>query len=280
MNFNIMRILVLALVLVFSVVLQGQISPLTVAESSDFRSTSNYNDVMTFIESLKKTSQFIRTETIATSVEGKEIPLLIIGNPLPQSPQSLKNDNRIVIYIQANIHAGEVEGKEASLMFARDLLVNPDKELLRNLIFLICPNFNPDGNEKISPLNRTYQNGPVNGVGVRYNGQFLDLNRDGMKAESPEVRGVISSVFNKWDPSVFMDCHTTNGSYHVEPVTFTWMVNPNGDTSLIRFMREKMIPSMSGTLLNEAREWLVLRCRRPTVHEQLLRTQKQACNSE
>jgi hypothetical protein len=224
---------------------------LTVAEKSEFKSTSNYNDVMTFIEQLKKSSKLIRVETIATSVEGRSVPLLIIGNPLPKSPDQLKTDNRIVIYVQTNIHAGEVEGKEAVLMFARDLLEAKNSDLLKNVVFLMCPNFNPDGNEQISPSNRTYQNGPVNGVGVRHNGQMLDLNRDAMKAESPEVRGVISNVFNKWDPSVFMDCHTTDGSYHVEPVTFTWMVNPNGDNSLIRYMRDKMVPEMSGTLLKK-----------------------------
>jgi hypothetical protein len=224
---------------------------LTVAEKSEFKSTSNYDDVMTFIEQLKKSSKLIRVETIATSVEERSVPLLIIGNPLPKSPDQLKTDNRIVIYVQANIHAGEVEGKEAVLMFARDLLEAKNSDLLKNVVFLMCPNFNPDGNEQISPSNRTYQNGPVNGVGVRHNGQMLDLNRDAMKAESPEVRGVISNVFNKWDPSVFMDCHTTDGSYHVEPVTFTWMVNPNGDNSLIRYMRDKMVPEMSGTLLKK-----------------------------
>ena len=229
----------------------SQVKLLTVAEKSEFKSTSNYNDVMTFIEQLKKSSKIIRVESIATSVEGRDVPLLIIGNPLPKSPEQLKNDSRIVIYVQANIHAGEVEGKEAVLMFARDLLDAKNSDLLKNVVFLLCPNFNPDGNEQISPSNRTYQNGPVNGVGVRHNGQMLDLNRDGMKAESPEVRGVISNVFCKWDPAVFMDCHTTNGSYHVEPVTFTWMVNPNGDNSLIRYMRDKMVPEMSGTLLKK-----------------------------
>jgi dipeptidyl-peptidase-4 len=69
-----------------------------------------------------------------------------------------------------------------------------------------------------------------------------------MKAESPEVRGVLTNVFNKWDPAVFMDCHTTDGSYHVEPTTFTWMVNPDGDNSLISFMHEKMMPEISKTL--------------------------------
>ena len=231
--------------------LNAQTELLTVAEMSGFKSTSNYSDVMTFIEQLKKSSKNIRIESVAGSVEGRDIPLMIIGDPLPKSPASLQNDSRIVVYIQANIHAGEVEGKEALLMFARDLLSERKPELLKNVVLLLCPNFNPDGNERISPENRTYQNGPVNGVGVRHNGQFLDLNRDGMKAESPEVRGVITNVFNKWDPAVFMDCHTTDGSYHVEPVTFTWMVNPNGDNSLIRYMRDKMMPAISSSLLKK-----------------------------
>jgi len=244
-------ILATLILLSISYVSSGQFDFETTAERSDFKSTSDYKDVMTFIDRLKGDSKLIRTETIARTIEGMDVPLLIIGDPLPESPVDLKNDKRIVIYVQANIHGGEVEGKEATLMFARDLLKNGNKELLKHMVFLICPLFNPDGNEEISPENRNYQNGPVNGVGVRYNGQYLDLNRDAMKAESPEVRGVISKVFNTWDPAVFMDCHTTDGSYHVEPVTFTWMVNPDGDTSLIKYMRDKMAPEMSSTLLNK-----------------------------
>ena len=234
--------------LIFGLVTAAQGQLLTVAESSGFKSTSDYDDVMRFIDQLQRSSKYVRVENVATSIEGRNVPLLIIGKPLPKSPAQMINDNRIVVYVQANIHAGEVEGKEASLMFARDLLAEKDPELLRHAVLLICPNFNPDGNEKIDPANRTNQNGPENGVGVRHNGQFLDLNRDAMKAESPEVRGVISNVFNKWDPAVFMDCHTTNGSYHVEPVTFTWMVNPNGDNSLINYMRGRMMPQMASVL--------------------------------
>jgi hypothetical protein len=240
-------VICLALLLTASNLL-GQSSFQTIAEKSDFKSTSYYNDVKVFIDQLKKSSHYIRMETLATTIEGRDVPLLIIGNPLPKSPKDIVNDKRIVVYIQANIHAGEVEGKEATLMYARDLLREKNPEILKNVVLLICPLFNADGNEKISPLNRTYQNGPVNGVGVRYNGQSLDLNRDAMKAESPEVRGVLTNVFNKWDPAVFMDCHTTDGSYHVEPTTFTWMVNPNGNNSLIRYMRDKMMPEMSKTL--------------------------------
>jgi len=239
----------IAVIFIFSVAASSQKNFLTIAESSDFQSTSKYADVMSFIEKLTKSFGYIRVESIATSAEGREIPLLIIGNPLPETPFDPKNDKRIVVYIQANIHAGEVEGKEATLMFARDILSEKNNELFKNVVFLICPNFNPDGNEKISPNNRTNQNGPLKGVGVRHNGQFLDLNRDGIKTESPEVRGLLTKVFNEWDPAVFMDCHTTDGSYHVEPVTFTWMVNPNGDNTLIHYMRDRMIPEMSETLI-------------------------------
>jgi len=243
--------IVLLTILFTGVNVLGQVKFQTTAEKSDYKSTSDYEDVTTFINQLKKSSPLIRVEIIAKSVEGRDIPLLIIGNPLPKSPEDLVNDKRIVVYVQANIHASEVEGKEATLMYARDLLKDKNPELLKDVVLLICPLFNPDGNEKISPLNRTYQNGPINGVGVRHNGRFLDLNRDAMKAESPEVRGVLTNVFNRWDPSVFMDCHTTNGSYHVEPVTFTWMVNPNGDNSLISYMRDKMMPEMSKTLFSK-----------------------------
>ncbi len=223
----------------------------TVAEKSNFESTSRYDDVMAYVNQLQKTSKNIRVETIAKTFEGRDIPLIIVGNPLPKSPKDLVNDKRVVVYIQANIHAGEVEGKEAVLMYLRDLLKIKNPEVLKDVVLLVCPILNADGNEKISTKNRTNQKGPINGVGVRYNGQFLDLNRDAMKIESPEIKGVITNILNKWDPEIIMDCHTTNGSYHVEPVTFTWIMNPNCDRSLINYMRDKMMPEMSSTLLDK-----------------------------
>lgn len=223
----------------------------TVAEKSNYESTSRYDDVMAFVDQLKNSSKYLRVETIAKTIEGRDIPMLIVGNPLPTSPNDLVNDKRVVVYIQANIHPGEVEGKEAALMYIRDLLKDKNSDILKNVVLLVCPDLNADGNERISTKNRTNQNGPINGVGVRYNGQMLDLNRDAMKVESPEIRGVLTNILNKWDPEVVMDCHTTNGSYHVEPVTFTWIMNPNCDRSLINYMRDRMMPEMSSLLLNK-----------------------------
>jgi len=224
---------------------------LTVAESSGFESTSKEKDVNDFIQSITKHSSIVRVETIAVSTEGRPIPLMVIADPMPKSTQNLANDKRMVLYIQANIHAGEVEGKEASLMFARDLISGTKKEVLKNAIILICPNFNPDGNEAISVNNRTHQNGPKNGVGVRYNGQMLDINRDAIKLETLEMNGLLKNVFLKWDPQVTVDCHTTNGSYHEEPVTFSWMMNVAGDRSLTKYMEKQMMPDVATILRDQ-----------------------------
>jgi len=221
---------------------------LTTAEKSEYKSTSTHQDVMNFIDGLLESHNIIRLESLATSTEGRDIPLLIIADPLPENPEELIKDDRIVVYLQANIHAGEVEGKEATQMLMRDLLEEKPIEILDNVIILVCPILNPDGNEKFSKKNRTKQAGPDNGVGVRHNGQYLDLNRDALKLETPEIRGVVENVFNRWDPAITVDCHTTNGSYHEEPVTFTWMMNPNGDRKLINYMRDEMMPEVHRTL--------------------------------
>lgn len=222
--------------------------PLTRAEQTDYKATSRHEDVLTFIQGLQRKSHLIRVEYIATSTEGRPVPLIIIGNPLPSSPRELRFDPRIGVYIQANIHAGEVEGKEASLMLARDILAASKPPYLDRLVILIAPNFNPDGNEKISPQNRRNQPGPEAGVGVRTNGQNLDLNRDAMKLESPELRGLVANVLERWDPLLLVDCHTTDGSYHEEIVTYSWPLNPNGDPSILVYMRDKMLPAIQQIL--------------------------------
>jgi hypothetical protein len=227
---------------------RAQQRPLTVAEETQWKATSRYADVMRFITELQRLSPCLRVETLCTSAEGREVPLLVIGRPLPALPSALGNDPRKIVYIQANIHAGEVEGKEATLMLVRDILLDEKTPYLNKLILLIAPIFNADGNEKISPENRRQQPGPDQGVGVRHNGQNLDLNRDAMKLESPEVAGLVANVLNRWDPLLLVDCHTTDGAYHQEVVTYSWALNPNGNPGLIAYQREKMMPNIEAIL--------------------------------
>jgi hypothetical protein len=228
--------------------LLAQEAPLTTAERSGFAATSRYADVLAFVAEVQRLSSRVRVERMATSAEGREVPLLVIGDPPPASPADLRGDPRGVVYFQANIHGGEVEGKEAAQMLARDLAVGRTRtNYLDRLVILIAPVFNTDGNERISPDNRTNQRGPSQGVGERYNGQNLDLNRDGMKLETPEVRGLVH-VLNRWDPVFFLDSHTHNGSYHQEPVTWVWGLDPNGDSAILAFSSDVLLPAITARM--------------------------------
>ena len=222
----------------------------TRAELSDYTETSRNADVVAFAEKLVGCSNNVRFTYIGKSSGGAPIPLLILGNPAPASPAQLIGDGRLCVFIMANIHAGEVEGKEASLMLARDIALGGHKGLLDKLVILIAPNYNPDGNDKISPDNRAYQGGPETGVGLRANDWNLDLNRDWMKLESSEARAVVGEIFNKWDPALVVDCHTTNGSPHREPLTYAPPHNPSGDSEVMRYNRDVLIKSADERLLD------------------------------
>jgi hypothetical protein len=171
------------------------------------------------------------------------LPILILADPPVTTAAEAARSEKLVVLALGNIHPGEADGKEALLMLARDLATATDKTLLRNLIVVLAPIFNADGNERIAPSNRTKQNGPVEGVGIRANAQGLDLNRDFVKLESPEVRALVR-FFNQWNPAVLVDCHTTNGSFHRYTVTFEGGRCPGGDPRLITFTREELLPDV------------------------------------
>jgi dipeptidyl aminopeptidase/acylaminoacyl peptidase len=214
----------------------------TVAERTNYRETSRHADVTAFCERLAKESPAVRLTDFGTSTEGRKLHLLVLADPPVATPEEAVKTGKPVVLAFANIHAGEVDGKEAVLALARDLV--REKELLKKLVVLIIPNLNPDGNEKIDPKNRTTQNGPPAGVGLRANAQGFDLNRDFVKLESPEIRGLVR-VFDKWDPVLVVDCHTTNGSYHRFVLTYDGPRYPAADPRVVEFGQEKVLPDLA-----------------------------------
>ena len=220
----------------------------TRAEITNYEETSTSADVTRVINGLAATSPLVYTESFGKTEEGRDLPLMVIADPKVTTPAMARKLGRPVVFVQANIHAGEVEGKEAMLMLARRLASGDLKPMTRQLVFLIAPNYNADGNEKVSPMNRTAQNGPVAGVGTRENGKGLDLNRDYMKLDSAEARSLVGLI-NKWDPHVLVDLHTTNGSYHALHLTYSPILNPNADARLIDFTRDKMLAPIRAAML-------------------------------
>jgi hypothetical protein len=145
------------------------------------------------------------------------------------------------VYVQANIHAGEIEGKEALLALLRDLTFSSKPNALDSIVLIAVPIYNADGNERFAAqsANRTEQNGPES-VGIRANAQSLDLNRDYVKAEAPETRASLT-MFNTWDPDVFVDLHTTDGSFHGYALTYSPSLNPAAVFGGV-YARDSMLP--------------------------------------
>ena len=213
--------------------------PRTRAERTNYLETSTYADVTAFLDSLKGRPELV-FGSIGKTNEGRDIPYVIASRPRVATPEDARALRRPVVYVQGNIHAGEVEGKEALLALLRDLTSSPRPNVLDSIVLIAVPIYNADGNERFGrqEVNRGSQNGPEM-VGVRANAQGLDLNRDYMKVEAPETRSSLA-MFNAWNPDVFVDLHTTNGSYHGYALTYAPPLNPASDLGV--FTRDSIMP--------------------------------------
>jgi hypothetical protein len=230
----------LALALLGSTPLAAQA---TRPERTNFRETSSYADVLSFLDSLQRSAREIRIGTLAMSTEGRRVPVVVASDPLVSGPADAHRSGKLIVYLQANIHAGEVEGKEAAQMLLRDLALGSLRPLLDQIVLLVVPIYNADGNEHMAPgeENRPGQNGPAM-VGRNTNGQGLNLNRDYVKMEAAETRGA-ATLLSAWDPDLFIDLHTTNGSYHGYVLTYAPGLNPNSNPAA-DFARDRFLPAV------------------------------------
>src|SRR6266436_5372035 len=218
------------------------------AEQTNYEETSRYDDVVRFFNQLQQRTSLMRLENFGASHEGRALPLAILSDPPIALPREARDSGKPIVFVLANIHAGEVEGKEAAQHLARRLINGDLRPLLKKVIVLIAPIYNADGNERISLTNRVPQNGPIGGVGVRENAQGLDLNRDFIKLEAPESMALVR-LLNAWDPHVTVDLHTTDGSYHGYHLTYSIPLNPTVDPRIIAYHREKMMPAIGKAML-------------------------------
>ncbi len=221
---------------------------LTVAERSGFTATSRSAEVDALTTLLCKRSKHLRGFEFGRTVEGKRMGCVIAADPMVTTPADLKDDPRLVVLVIGNIHSGECAGKEALLMLLREIALHERHPWLSNAVVLIAPNYNADGNDKFGPnaKNRRNQDGPKE-MGTRANAMGLDLNRDFMKLESPEGRSLVG-LMRAWNPHLFIDCHTTNGSWHRYPLTYDVPHGPASPASVRSLLRDRMLPAVATTL--------------------------------
>ena len=237
----------IALLLIFAINVFAQQSGYTPelfsrAEKTNFAETSLSSDVRSFVNKLDELSDLVTVETFGHSFGGQELQLVIMANPGISSPEEAKASGKTVVYIQANIHAGEVEGKEATIKLMREIAFEYKTYLLDNQIILFCPNYNPDGNDKLSETNRRSQGGSPLLTGERSNGEGYDLNREGIKMEALEAKALVKNVFNRWDPALFVDLHTDNGSWHGYALNFAPSFNSVGHPGPTLLTKNELLP--------------------------------------
>ncbi len=228
-------------------------TPRTRAELTSNRETSTHADVLAFLAKLGDRAN-LRVESFGKSGLGQDLPAVIVSPSKAFTPEAADRKKLLKVLVIANIHAGEVEGKEACLMLARDLSAKPPP-WLKNCVLVLVPNYNPDGNDRIDAKNRVLdlaaldgQVGPPGGVGTRYTGRGINLNRDYMKQEAVESVH-LSKLFGRWWPHLVIDCHTTNGSIHGYHLTYdTSHTVESGPKDTILHVRDVLLPEVTRRL--------------------------------
>jgi len=202
----------------------------TTAEKTNYAKTSTYDEAVAYSKKLAAASGgLIVYKSYGKSGEGRDMPLLIAASGKAFTPEIASKQGKAVVLIQAGIHAGEIDGKDAGLALLRDIAITKTRlDLLKDVVILFEVIYNVDGHENSNPFMRMNQNGPDE-MGFRANASNLNLNRDYMKADAPETRAWLR-LWNRWRPDAFVDCHVTDGADFQYNLTYEYAhfqeVNP------------------------------------------------------
>jgi len=220
--------------------------PRTVAESSGGLVTSSHADVLAFLDAVVAAgdARVVRSR-FGVTPGGRELPLVIVADPPVRDAEAARASDRPRVLVMANIHAGEVEGKEAVQELLREVVWSGDGLApypVHELIVLFVPIYNADGNDAFGPNQRPMQNGPTR-TGQRETSAGLDLNRDYMKQEAAEARALVAMI-DAWDPHLVVDLHTTNGSAHGYELTYSPPLTPSAHPDLLALLEDDWLPTL------------------------------------
>jgi len=173
---------------------------------------------------------------------GRPLHLFVIDRGRHFSPEEIRNSGKNILFINNGIHPGEPCGVDASLKLASDLLSGEDScaRYLDQTVVAIIPIFNVGGALNRSSFHRANQNGPVE-HGFRGNARNLDLNRDFIKLDSKNTRSLVPEL-RRWDPDIFVDTHTSNGSDYPYTITLINSHSQRHELSQSEFLDSTLLP--------------------------------------
>jgi hypothetical protein len=211
---------------------------LTLAEKSGWQKTGRYDEVERLCKVFQRNFPAqVKSTSFGATAEGRELLAVVASTDGVFAPKAARAKKRPVIFFQGCIHAGESDGKDAGFWLLRELLAsNPAASVLAKVTLVFVPVFNVDGHERMSKHNRPNQNGPEE-MGFRTTGQNLNLNRDYVKAESPEMAAMLRYL-NQWDPILYADFHVTDGAHFAHDIAFVTHPTLKGPKALSASARE------------------------------------------
>jgi hypothetical protein len=227
----------------------GAVLP-TRAEASNYEETSSHADVMDYLQKVVAGAPNLHLTHFGYSASGRRLPLVVAGAVTGDDPAAVIASGRVRVLLLANIHAGEVDGKEALLVLLRDLAAGRHRQWADSVVVLVAPLYNADGNERLH-LERAGQWGPFGGMGERATAQGFDLNRDFVKLDSPEAWSLMG-LLRRYDPHVVVDFHTTDGTYHAYHLTYAPPLHPHTFAPLTALLRGSLLPAVTASVRQRA----------------------------
>ena len=191
---------------------------ITLAEKTGLTDSPNYDDTIAWLKKLSAASPLLKLGTFGQTAQGRDLYVVIASKEGAETGADLAKNGRPTLLAQAGIHSGEIDGKDAGLMLLRDIAFGGKAALLDGANLLFIPVFNADGHERSSEWNRPNQRGPVH-QGWRTTAQNLNLNRDYVKADAPEMRALLD-LLNDFEPGLYLDLHVTDGIDYQYDITF------------------------------------------------------------
>ncbi len=216
----------------------------TPTEASGYRTTPDQAATMAYLRRIEAAAPGqVRIEPFGKTGEGRELDLVIASRDGVFDPVALHGAHRPIVLVQNAIHAGEMDGKDASMALLRDMVVTKTQAaLLGRAVFVFIPVYNADGLARSGPYTRINQNGPEQ-MGWRGNGTNLNLNRDYLKAQTPETKA-FWAMFERWLPDFLVDNHVTDGADFQYDVTFAIDHGPDLDPALATYLDQSVIPRL------------------------------------
>ncbi|WP_035385549.1 M14 family metallopeptidase [Ferrimonas futtsuensis] len=218
----------------------------TPGERSGLTQSPDYRETVAWLDDLIGRSSKLSKVSLGTSPQGREIWMVVAAGDGAATPEELKANGHPTLLVQAGIHAGEIDGKEAGMMLLRDMALGEKSALLDGVNLLFVPIFNVDGHERRGPYNRVNQRGPEV-MGWRTTATNLNLNRDYAKADAPEMQAMISAL-NRWDPLLYIDVHVTDGIDYQYDVTYGYNLAVGHSPATHQWLENSYRPSVDLTL--------------------------------